>query len=215
MSSEKRLPTGEGRGGGADAAAGSGSNAARGGVRVHPSAFVAPSAVLVGDVRLGERTSVWYGAVLRGDLAPITVGDESNVQDNAVFHVDEGYPTVIGCGVVVGHGAIVHGATVEDGCLIGMGAIVLTGAHIGEGSLVAAGAVVGERKRIPPRSLVAGVPAKVLGVVTDEMRAKIAGGVAHYVALARDCLARGVGAPPPDEAEPARRAGQLPPAREG
>jgi carbonic anhydrase/acetyltransferase-like protein (isoleucine patch superfamily) len=215
MSSEARVPAAEERGGTA---------AFPGRVRAHPTAFVAPGAVVVGDVQLGERTSVWFGAVLRGDLAPIAVGDESNVQDNAVFHVDEGYPAAVGRGVVVGHGAIVHGATVEDGCLIGMGAIVLTGAHIGEGSLIAAGALVGERKRIPPRSLVAGVPGKVLGPVSDEMRAGIAAGAARYVALSRRYLAEGIAAalPPaagaaivggalllPDELEVARLVGAL------
>ena len=175
-------------------AGGGGAGAGRGGVPA--SAFVAPGAVLTGEVSLGERVSVWYGAVLRADLAPIAVGDDSNIQDNAVVHVDEGYPTVIGRGVVVGHGAIVHGAVVEDGCLIGMGAIVLTGAVVGAGSLIAAGALVGERKRIPPGSLVAGVPGKVLGPVSVEMRAGIAGGAARYVALSREYLARTAAAPP-------------------
>jgi molybdenum cofactor synthesis domain-containing protein len=179
MSSEARGAGGESGGGGV-----------RGRVRAPASAFVAPGAVLTGEVSLGERASVWYGAVLRADLAPIAVGDDSNIQDNAVVHVDEGYPATIGRGVVVGHGAVVHGAVVEDGCLIGMGAIVLTGAVVGAGSLVAAGALVGERKRIPPGSLVAGVPGKVLGPVTEEMRAGIAGGAARYVALSREYLAR-------------------------
>jgi carbonic anhydrase/acetyltransferase-like protein (isoleucine patch superfamily) len=163
-------------------------------VRAHPSAFVAPGAVVVGEVTLGERASVWFGAVLRGDLAPIEIGDESNVQDNAVFHVDEDRPARVGRRVVVGHGAIVHGAEVEDGCLVGMGAVLLNGARIGAGSLVAAGALVAENKVIPPRSLVAGVPGKVTAPVSDEMRAAMDRGAGHYVELSRAYLALGLGA---------------------
>ena len=148
-------------------------------------AWVAPTAVLVGRVRLGSRSSVWYGAVLRGDGDAIVVGAGSNVQDGCVVHADPGFPATIGDGVVVGHGAVVHGCTVEDGVLIGMGSRVLNGARIGAGSLVAAGAVVLEGTQVPPGSLVAGVPAKVRRPLTDEEAAGIGLGAADYVERAR------------------------------
>ena len=123
-------------------------------------AFIHPSATIVGNVTLGERVSVWPGAVLRGDCAPITVGDESNIQDCVVLHVDYDAPCTIGRRVTVGHRAIVHGATVEDECLIGMGAIVLNGARVGAGSILAAGTVIAEGTVVEPNSLWAGVPGK-------------------------------------------------------
>jgi carbonic anhydrase/acetyltransferase-like protein (isoleucine patch superfamily) len=166
-------------------------------LRAAASAFVAPGAVVTGEVTLGERSSVWFGAVLRGDMDAIELGDDSNIQDNSVVHVDLGHPTRIGRRVVVGHRAIVHGARVEDDCLVGMGSILLSGSHIGAGSLIAAGALVGEGKRIPPGSLVVGVPGRVIGEVTAEMRAQIARGWAHYAALARTYRERGVYTPLP------------------
>lgn len=132
------------------------------------SAFVAANAVLAGEVILGEGASVWYGASLRGDNEPITLGRNSNVQDNCTFHTDVGKPVTLGEGVSVGHNAVVHGATIEDFVLIGMGAVVLNGAVIGSESLVAAGAVVPQGAVIPSRSLVAGVPAKVRRELSDE-----------------------------------------------
>ncbi|AWB91343.1 gamma carbonic anhydrase family protein [Aeromicrobium chenweiae] len=129
--------------------------------QVADSAWVAPTAVLAGSVVIGEGASVWYGAVLRADNEPITIGARTNVQDNAVFHVDKGKPVVLGEGVSVGHGAVIHGATVEDHVLVGMGATIMNGSVIGAESLVAAGALVLEGTVVPPRSLVAGVPAKV------------------------------------------------------
>lgn len=152
---------------------------------VADDAWVAPTAVLVGQVQLGSASSVWYGAVLRGDAATITVGARTNVQDGCVVHADPGFPASIGDGVVVGHGAVVHGCTVEDGCLVGMGSRVLNGARIGAGSLVAAGAVVLEGTQVPPGSLVAGVPAKVRRPLTDEETAGIRAGADHYVEQAR------------------------------
>lgn len=152
---------------------------------VADDAWVAPGAVLVGRVSLGSRSSVWYGAVLRGDGNSITVGAGSNVQDGTVVHADPGFPAVIGDGVVVGHGAVVHGCTVEDGSLIGMGSRVLNGARIGAGSLVAAGAVVLEGTQVPPGSLVAGVPAKVRRPLTADGGAGIGAGAAPTVARAR------------------------------
>lgn len=138
-----------------------------------PSAFVAAGARVVGDVRLAEGASVWYNAVLRADGDSISVGAGSNLQDNVSVHVDTGFPVVIGENVSVGHNAVVHGCTIEDGSLIGMGSVVLSGAVVGAGSLVAGGAVVLEGSVIPPGSLVAGVPAKVRRELTEEERAGI------------------------------------------
>ncbi len=133
--------------------------------------YVAPTAVLVGDVSVAEGGSVWHGAVLRGDFDAVVVGVDSNVQDNTVLHVDRGMPCVIGNHVTVGHSAVVHGSTVEDDCLIGMNATINSGARIGRGSLIAAGAVLKENAVIPEGSVVAGVPGKVLRKV-DEVLAK-------------------------------------------
>lgn len=148
-------------------------------------AFVAPSASLIGEVTLGYGSSAFYGAVLRGDTAAISVGNGSNLQDNVVLHADPGFPTTVGKGVSVGHGAVVHGCTIEDDCLIGMGATIMNGARIGAGSLVAGGAVVLEGTVIPPRSLVAGVPAKVRREISDEELAGIRTNAAHYRELAQ------------------------------
>lgn len=134
---------------------------------VSDSAWVAPNATVVGAVRLGEGVSVFYGAVLRADNEPITIGDRSNVQDNCVFHVDHGKPITLGEGVTVGHGAIVHGATLGNHVLVGMGATIMNGAVIGDDVLVAAGALITEGTQVPARSLVAGVPAKVRRELTD------------------------------------------------
>jgi gamma-carbonic anhydrase len=153
---------------------------------LHPSAWVAPSAIVAGDVTLGEGASVWYGASLRGDVHYIRVGDRSNVQDNAVLHVSrETHPCVLGEDVTVGHSAVVHGCTVEDGCLIGMGAVVLDGAVIGAGSTVGAGALVTGGTQVPPRSLVLGAPARVVRGLTDEEVAANLANAAHYVRLTR------------------------------
>jgi carbonic anhydrase/acetyltransferase-like protein (isoleucine patch superfamily) len=151
---------------------------------IHPTVFIHPAAVVMGDVTLGERVSVWPTAVIRGDSDRISVGDFSNVQDGAVLHADEGVPCVVGRHVTIGHRAVVHGAIVEDECLIGMGAIVLNHCVIGTGSLIGAGAVVREGTKVPPGSLVVGVPARVVGSVDDEMRARILRGSEAYVELA-------------------------------
>lgn len=134
---------------------------------VPDTAWVAPDATLVGRVHLAEGASVFYGAVLRADNEPITIGPRSNVQDNCVFHVDPGSPVTLGEGVSVGHGAVVHGATIGDHVLVGMNATVMNGAVIGDEVLVAAGALVTEGMQVPPRTLVAGVPAKVRRELTD------------------------------------------------
>ena len=151
---------------------------------IDPTAFIHDSATVLGAVSLGARASVWPGAVLRGDTDTITVGDESNIQDGAVVHCDEGVPCTIGRRVTVGHQAMIHGATIEDGALIGIGAVVLNRARVGAGSLIAAGAVVAEGMEIPPHSLVMGLPAKVRGPLSDDQRARVAAGWEAYVRLA-------------------------------
>ncbi|MGZ0710712.1 gamma carbonic anhydrase family protein (plasmid) [Coraliomargarita sp. W4R53] len=140
---------------------------------IHPEAFIASGARIMGAAMLSEGVSVWYNAVLRADSDSITIGVGSNVQDNVSVHVDSGSPVVIGANVSVGHNAVVHGCTIGDGSLIGMGSVVLSGAVIGAGSLVAAGAVVLERTIVPPGSLVAGVPAKVRRELSLEERESI------------------------------------------
>lgn len=154
--------------------------------QVAESAWIAPGATVVGLVTLGEQASVWYGAVLRGDTEPITVGDRTNIQDGAVMHADPGHPAVVGADCVVGHKAILHGCVVEDGCLIGMNATVLNGATIGAGSVVGAGAVVPEGRAFPPRSLVVGIPARQVGEVSDSQLADVERGARGYVERARD-----------------------------
>jgi carbonic anhydrase/acetyltransferase-like protein (isoleucine patch superfamily) len=139
----------------------------------------------MGDVRLAAEASVWYQCVLRGDMAPITVGARSNIQDLTMVHVDEGLPCSIGAGVGVGHRCILHGCEIEDDCLIGMGSVLLNGVRVGTGSVIGAGAVVPEGMRIPPGSLVLGVPARITRPVDDALRARIRLTVEHYVALAR------------------------------
>ncbi len=151
---------------------------------IHPSAFVAPTASIIGAARLGKDASAFYGVSVRADTATITVGEGSNLQDNVVLHADPGFPCTVGNGVSVGHGAVVHGCTVEDDCLVGMGATILNGAVIGAGSLVAAGAVVLEGTVVPPRSLVAGVPAKVRRELSDDEFDGVKDNAARYVKLA-------------------------------
>lgn len=150
---------------------------------IHPTAYIHPLAFVCGAVTLGARVSVWPTAVLRADTASITIGEETNVQDGTVVHVDEGVPAVIGARVGIGHRAIVHGATVEDDCLIGMGAVLLNGVVVGTGSIVAAGAVCPEGMRIPPGSLVVGVPGRIVRAVTEGERGRIARTVASYLEL--------------------------------
>ena len=145
-----------------------------------PTARAAENASIIGSVSLADQSSVWYGAVLRGDESAITVGEGSNIQDNAVIHCDAPYPAVIGRDVTVGHGAIIHGCTIEDRCLIGMGAILLNGCVIGEGSLVAAGALVTQGMIVPPGSMVMGSPAKVTRPLRPEESADILDSAATY-----------------------------------
>jgi len=157
--------------------------------QVAEDAYVAPTASLIGQVRVGAQSSIWFGAVLRGDRSEIVVGAGSNVQDGSVLHSDPGFPCRLGDGVSVGHRAIVHGCTVDDDVLIGMGAVVLNGAHVGSGSLVAAGAVVLEGTDVPPGSLVAGVPGRVRRELTDGEREKVRQNAGSYLDLARRYLA--------------------------
>ncbi|MHA7155788.1 gamma carbonic anhydrase family protein [Arthrobacter sp. TMN-50] len=149
------------------------------------SCFIAPTASIIGDVVLGEDSSAFYGASVRGDTAPIRVGDGTNLQDNVVLHADPDFPTTVGNRVSVGHTAVVHGCTIGDDCLIGMSATIMNGAVIGAGSLVAAGALVLEGMQVPPRSLVAGVPAKVRRELTDSEFDKVKQNAASYQELAR------------------------------
>jgi carbonic anhydrase/acetyltransferase-like protein (isoleucine patch superfamily) len=149
--------------------------------QVPASTFVADTASVIGRVILGEETSVWPGAVIRADSEPITIGDGSNVQDNAVLHVDPGVPMTIGRRVTIGHQVMLHGCTIGDGTLVGIQAIVLNHAVIGESSLVAAGAIITERKTFPPRSLIMGAPAKVVRELTDEDVAMLERAAATYV----------------------------------
>ncbi|MDP2482291.1 MAG: gamma carbonic anhydrase family protein [Candidatus Palauibacterales bacterium] len=147
---------------------------------VHPTAWIAPGAVVRGDVTLGSDSSVWYQCVLRGDIAPIRIGAGTNIQDLSMVHVDVDRPCHVGDRVGIGHRAIIHACDIEDGCLIGMGAIVLSNAVIGAGSVIAAGAVVLEGMRVPPDSLVAGVPGRVIRSVDEELRRRARLTVEHY-----------------------------------
>lgn len=159
--------------------------------RVHPSAFIDDSAQVIGDVEIGEESSVWMMVVIRGDVHRIRIGRRSNVQDGTIVHVmKDTHPTTIGDNVTIGHAAIVHGCTIEDQCLIGMGAILLNGSHVGTGSIVAAGSLVPEGMVIPPRSLVMGSPAKVRRQLGDESVAEIQMYADRYVEYRLDYMGR-------------------------
>lgn len=163
---------------------------------VSPDVWIAETAVVLGDVSIGSESSIWFGTVIRGDAAPIEIGAQSNIQDLCCLHADPGLPCRIGNRVTVGHGAMVHGAIVEDDCLVGIGALVLNGAVIGRGSIVGAGALVPEGKVIPPGSLVLGMPAKVIREVNAADRERLEQGWQHYVELSRkykmgDCFPEG------------------------
>jgi carbonic anhydrase/acetyltransferase-like protein (isoleucine patch superfamily) len=149
--------------------------------RIDATAWVADTARVVGDVALGPRASVWFGCAVRGDIEPISVGADSNVQDNAVLHTDDGCPLLIGSLVTVGHGAILHGCTIGDESLVGMGAIVLNNARIGRHCLVGAGALVTEGKQFPDGSLIVGSPAKAVRTVSPEQIAGILANARRYV----------------------------------
>jgi carbonic anhydrase/acetyltransferase-like protein (isoleucine patch superfamily) len=152
-------------------------------VSIDPSAYIHPLAAVIGDVTLGARASVWPTAVIRADSAAIRIGADTNVQDGSVLHVDVGFPLVIGARVSIGHRAVLHGASVEDDCLIAMGAILLNGVVVGAGSLVGAGAVCREGMRIPPRSVVLGVPGRVAREATLEITERIRRTMESYLML--------------------------------
>ena len=135
---------------------------------IHPTAYIADSATLIGKVRLGESVSIWFGATIRGDNELIDIGDQSNIQEGSVLHTDKGYPLTLGKGVTVGHQAMLHGCTIGDGCLIGIQAVVLNGAKIGKNCLIGAGALITEGKEFPDNSLIIGSPAKVARSLSDE-----------------------------------------------
>ncbi len=151
---------------------------------IDDTAFVAPNATVVGEVRIAAEASVWFGCVLRGDNEPIVIGPRTNIQDLSVIHTDEGVACTLGMGVTVGHHAVLHGATVADGALIGIGAIVLNGAVVGSEALIGAGAVVTEGQVIPPRHMALGVPARVVRELTEDELERLRAAAAHYVARA-------------------------------
>jgi carbonic anhydrase/acetyltransferase-like protein (isoleucine patch superfamily) len=153
-------------------------------VEIGREAWVAPNATLTGRVSLGTLASVWFGCVLRGDLEPIAIGDETNVQDLTVVHVDRGCPVIVGKRVTIGHRAVVHGCSVDDDAVIGMGVVLLSGSRVGRGALVAAGAVVREGFAVPPGTIAAGVPATIRGEVGPELRLRFSEGVLSYLRLA-------------------------------
>ncbi len=153
--------------------------------KIDESAYIAPTAVLIGAVTLGKNSSVWFNAVLRGDLNSIVVGSDSNIQDGCLLHVTHELPVIIEDRVTIGHGAVVHGCHIESDCLIAMGAVILDGAHIGQGSLIAAGAVVSPNTKIPPKSLVMGVPAKVVRQMSEEDLNRTKFNWQHYVEYGR------------------------------
>lgn len=166
--------------------------------RIGRGVFLAETCAVIGDVELGDDASIWYAAVVRGDVMPIRIGARTNLQDGAIVHVTSGrFGTVIGADCTVGHGAIIHACTVEDGCLVGMGATLLDGAVIGRGSFIGAGALVTPGTVIPPGSLVLGSPARVKRPVNDHERVQIERGAAQYVELARRYLAGGGGSSVP------------------
>ncbi len=148
---------------------------------IDDTAYIAPGAIVVGNVSLGRQSSVWYNSVIRGDMAAVSIGEQSNIQDLSMVHVDAGVSCLIGDRVTVGHRVVLHGCVVEDECLVGMGAILLDGARLGTGSVVGAGALITEGRHIPPGSLVLGVPARVVRPVDARLRAAIDFGWKHYL----------------------------------
>lgn len=153
---------------------------------ISEESFIAETAVIIGRCEIKKNANIWYGAVLRGDVNTITIGENSNVQDNTVVHCDGGYPTVIGDNVTIGHAAIIHGCEISDNTLIGMGATILNGAKIGSNVIVAAGALVTGGKVIPDNSLVVGSPAKVIRTLTDEEVASLESSASHYVKISKE-----------------------------
>jgi carbonic anhydrase/acetyltransferase-like protein (isoleucine patch superfamily) len=164
---------------------------------IHPTAYIAPGAVVLGDVTLGRDASIWYNCVVRGDMAPIAIGESTNIQDLSMVHVDEGVPCTVGARVGVGHRVILHGCTVEDDSLIGMGAVLLNGVVVGRGSVIGAGAVLPEGLVVPPESVVLGMPARVVRPVDPALAARVRRTWEHYVEEARRHRAGAVPRHPP------------------
>jgi carbonic anhydrase/acetyltransferase-like protein (isoleucine patch superfamily) len=164
---------------------------------IDPTAFIAPGAIVLGDVQLGKDASVWYNAVIRGDTAPILVGAETNIQDLSMIHTDPGLPCVVGNRVSVGHRVVLHGCTIEDDCLIGMGAVLLNHVRVGRGSVIGAGAILLEGTEVPPGSLVVGLPAKVVRTVDAAMQERIGHAWRHYIDQAGRHRAGGFPIQPP------------------
>ncbi len=153
--------------------------------------FVADNAKLIGNVTIGKQVGIWFGAVIRADRDRIIIGDRSNIQDNCVVHTSKGFPVTIGNDVSVGHGAILHGCTIGNRVLVGMGAIIINGARIGEGSIIGAGAVITEGKEIPPNSVVVGVPGKIVKLVDQDQQQHILNNAVSYIELAREYASHG------------------------
>lgn len=162
-------------------------------LQIDNSVWVAPGAVLVGDVTVGRRSSVWYGCVLRGDLEPVVIGDETNIQDLTMVHVDVDMPAVVGSRVSIGHRCVIHGCTVKDEALVGMGSVLLNGCTVGKGALIAAGSVVREGFVVPDGGIAAGVPAIIKGEVTPELRKRIRFGIGNYMSVAELYLGGALG----------------------
>jgi carbonic anhydrase/acetyltransferase-like protein (isoleucine patch superfamily) len=158
--------------------------------RVGESVYIAPSADVICDVELADNSSVWFQCVLRGDIEPIRIGENSNIQDGTVIHTMKGAPTIVGKGVTVGHRAVLHGCNIGDNCLIGMGAVVMNYVKVGAGSIIAAGALVAENTIVPPRSLYMGVPARLKRAVTDEEFEMIKRHETNYLRYKIDYLAK-------------------------
>ncbi len=171
---------------------------------IAPDVWVAPGAILVGEVSIGARSSVWYGCVLRGDLEPIRIGEETNIQDLTVIHVDHGMPIEIGDRVTIGHRCVIHGCTIADESLVGMGAVLLSGCRIGKGALVAAGALVREGFLVPDGTVAAGVPAILRGPVPPGLRERALRGVDTYVECAEGYREGRLGGGPHGSAPPMR-----------
>jgi carbonic anhydrase/acetyltransferase-like protein (isoleucine patch superfamily) len=153
--------------------------------------FVADNAKVIGNVTIGKQVGIWFGAVIRADRDRIIIGDRSNIQDNCVVHTSKGFPVTIGNDVSVGHGAILHGCTIGNRVLVGMGAIIINGARIGEGSIIGAGAVITEGKEIPPNSVVVGVPGKIVKLVDQDQQQHILNNAVSYVELAKEYASHG------------------------
>ncbi len=154
--------------------------------------FIAESADIIGDVTLGKNSNIWFNSTLRGDIAPVIVGENSNIQDNSILHVNHETPCIVGDNVTVGHGVILHGTRIGNGCLIGMGAILLNDSEIGEESVVGAGALVTEGKKFPPRSLIIGSPARRVREITDEEITKMKENIIEYINLGKETLSSNI-----------------------